>query len=150
MKVYSCSNCSNLIYFENNICLKCSFPLGFDASALSMVTLKAESNNQFFNIKEKKEKYKYCSNAQFGTCNWLIPVNQESSFCRACELNRLIPDLTNPDNLKRWTNIEIAKHRLIYSLLRLQLPIEKKIGEEEKGIAFDFLTEFSPNVKVLT
>jgi hypothetical protein len=47
-------------------------------------------------------------------------------------------------------NIEAAKHRLVYSLLRLHLPVEKKIGDEEKGIAFDFLTEFSPNQKVLT
>jgi hypothetical protein len=150
MKVFSCSNCNNLIYFENSVCLKCKFQLGFDSASLSMVTLKAGSNNQYSNIRDKKQVFKYCKNAEFSTCNWLIPVGQETAYCKACELNRIIPDLTNPDNLKRWMNIEAAKHRLVYSLLRLHLPVEKKIGDEEKGIAFDFLTEFSPNQKVLT
>ena len=150
MKVYSCSNCNNLIYFENSFCLKCKFPLGFDANSLSMVTLKTGTNNRFSDNKDQKRIFKYCHNAQFGTCNWLIPANDESDFCIACGLNRLIPDLSSPDNLTRWTKIEAAKHRLVYSLLRLHLPVEIKTGEEEKGIAFDFLTEFSPDQKILT
>jgi hypothetical protein len=150
MKVYSCSNCQNLIYFENNVCLKCKFPLGFDSSDLSMVTLLSEGNNQFADIKNEDRKFRYCKNAEYSTCNWLIPPDQESIFCRACDLNRMIPDLTKNENLKLWKNIESAKHRLIYSLLRLHLPVLRKKGEEESGIAFDFLAETSPDKKVLT
>ena len=150
MKVYSCNNCGNLIYFENIFCLKCRFPLGFDASSISIITLKKETNGSYADVKDKKLQFKYCKNAEFATCNWLIPVSQDSTFCLACELNRLIPDLSDTDNLKRWAKIEAAKHRLVYSLLRLHLPVEKKVGEEEKGIAFDFLTEDSSNQKILT
>ena len=81
------------------------------------------------------------------TCNWLIPALKQILYCQACELNRIIPDLTNEENLKRWKNIEIAKHRLVYSLLRLRLPVQKKIGDEETGIAFDFLADTSQRKK---
>ena len=49
MKLYTCSNCHSLIYFENNICLNCKYSLGFDAQTLSLITLIAEGNNIFTN-----------------------------------------------------------------------------------------------------
>ncbi len=149
MKVYTCSNCQNLIYFENNICLKCQFALGFNAGPLELITLVSENNNLFSNIKNKNQKFRYCKNAEHSTCNWLIPSEQVGDYCQACDLNRVIPDLSNNENLKLWKNIEVAKHRLVYSLLRLKLPVKKKSGNEETGIAFDFLAETSAE-KVLT
>src|SRR5208282_90920 len=50
-----------------------------------------------------------------------------------------IPDLTQPENLRRWQRVEAAKHRLVYSLLRLGLPIRSKAQAPETGLAFDFL-----------
>ena len=150
MKVYTCGNCQSLIYFENHICLKCRFPLGFEAETLSMVTLVAENNNQYAHIGNRNQKFQYCKNVEYSTCNWLIPVDQHSVFCQACNLNRIIPDLKQDENLKRWKNIEAAKHRLVYSLLRLHLPVTRKIGTEEEGIAFDFLAETKVTEKVLT
>ena len=150
MKLYTCSNCHNLIYFENSICLHCRFSLGFDANTLSLITLVSENDNIFSNAKNKQEKYRYCKNAEYGTCNWIIHSSQSLDFCRGCELNRIIPDLTRDENMKRWKSIEIAKHRLVYSLLRLRLPVSKKKDNEEEGIAFDFLAETSPKEKVIT
>lgn len=149
MRVYTCSNCQNLIYFENNVCLKCQYPLGFDAAGLNLITLVSEKDNLFSDIKNKGQKFRYCRNATYSTCNWLIPPEQESGFCQACDLNRTIPDLSDNKNGKLWKNIEIAKHRLVYSLLRLHLPVQKKNGDEESGIAFDFLEE-TTSEKVLT
>ncbi len=128
MKLYTCSNCHSLIYFENNICLHCGYSLGFDANTLSLITLVPENDDLYSNIQNKEQKYRYCKNAEYATCNWLIPSVQNIEYCQACELNRIIPDLTSEENLKRWKNIEIAKHRLVYSLLRLRLPVQKKIG----------------------
>jgi len=108
MKVYICNNCQNPLYFENSQCLKCSHPVGFDPVSLSMVTLTG--------------KERYCKNAEYGVCNWLVPAAGEPSFCVACELNRVIPSLDSDQNKVRWKNMEVAKHRLIYSLLRLRLP----------------------------
>jgi hypothetical protein len=150
MKLYTCSNCHSLIYFENNICLHCGYSLGFDANTLSLITLVPENNHLFSNIQNKQEIFHYCKNAEYGTCNWLIHPSPETDFCAACELNRVIPALTSDENLKRWKSIEIAKHRLVYSLLRLRLPVSKKIDNEETGIAFDFLADTSPKEKVIT
>src|SRR3979411_2454220 len=102
MKIYSCSNCQSLIYFENNICLHCRYALGFDANTLSLITLVAENDKLLSNIQDKQEKFRYCKNAEFGTCNWLIHSSRSGIFCEACELNRMIPALVNDENLKRW------------------------------------------------
>jgi hypothetical protein len=150
MKLYTCSHCHSLIYFENNICLHCGYSLGFDAISLSLVTLVPEGKNQYANIKDNQQKFRYCENARYGTCNWLMQPNHTSEFCSACDLNRVIPALTSDENMKRWKNIEVAKHRLVYSLLRLRLPVVKKVENEETGIAFDFLAQTSPKEKVIT
>jgi len=83
-------------------------------------------------------------------CNWIIPAAQTGEFCIACDLNRVIPSLDKEENLSRWRRIEIAKHRLVYSLLRFHLPVEAKQGEEETGIAFDFMADTDPKIKVMT
>jgi hypothetical protein len=44
----------------------------------------------------------------------------------------------------------VAKHRLVYSLLRLKLPLQAKKLNDTNGIAFDFLADVSPEVRVLT
>src|SRR5882757_9846851 len=122
MKLYSCQNCGQLLYFENSLCISCQHPVGFDADRLLMVTLEktepgAVPENEgiaaFGDITDKNVFYKYCQNAGFGTCNWLIPATQARPFCHACQLNRIIPPLSDPEMRDRWKRIEMAKHRLV-------------------------------------
>lgn len=151
MKLYTCSNCNNLLYFENSVCLKCNHTLGFDPDQLDLITLAEEKEKGAYrNLRNHKFRYKYCENQHYGACNWLIPYNSTSTFCVACSLNRTIPDL-NDVNLQRWKTIEVAKHRLVYSLLRLNLPVKAKNEETgEDGIAFDFLADTSSESRVMT
>lgn len=81
---------------------------------------------------------RFCQNAQLASCNWLIPDSSPDVFCQACRHNRTIPDLSNDENIKRWRQIEKAKRRLFYTLLRLRLPLTMK-PYDEKGLAWDFL-----------
>ncbi|HTE10781.1 MAG TPA: putative zinc-binding peptidase [Chitinophagaceae bacterium] len=150
MKLYSCDKCQNLLYFENTVCLNCRSAVGFDAGSLSMVTLLPSNEKTFTDINNKNQSWRYCDNAAYAACNWIIPASQTDGFCMACDLNRTIPSLDKEENLDRWRRIEIAKHRLIYSLLRLRLPVESKEGEEETGIAFDFMADTDPVKKVMT
>ena len=171
MKAYICRNCQQPLYFENSICLSCQRPVGFDAAQLSMITLekgkemvtaKKETVIPFADITNPKIIYKFCQNAGFGTCNWLIPLKQSSPFCPACQLNRTIPPLSDPKLLDRWQRIEVAKHRLVYSLFRLGLPVVPKEKtpvppagsgspeEETEGIAFDFMAQLSAEQKIMT
>lgn len=150
MKIYTCANCNNQLYFENSTCLACKHPVGFEAGKFEMVTLDNHPNG-YSPLNNKNELFRFCSNAKLGTCNWLIPVSQSSPFCIACGLNRTIPSLSDNRNQGKWQRIEIAKHRLIYSLLRLHLPVKPKINDNEtEGITFDFIADNSSKERVLT
>ncbi len=150
MKLYTCGNCNNLLYFENNVCLNCGYSLGFDSEKLDLVTLTIEGNGSFYSdVTHHVSNYRLCANAVYGSCNWLIPAHDPSAFCVACQLNRTIPTLT-PQNLERWKRIEVAKHRLVYSLLRLNLPMTPKLFPADNGIAFDFLSDEDPEKRVVT
>jgi hypothetical protein len=150
MKLYACSHCKNPLYFENDTCLTCKHAVGFDAATLSMITLEKVKAGELADIRNRKKLYRWCENAAHGTCNWLVILEQPSNFCLACELNRTIPELSNNENLSRWKRMEVAKHRLVYSLLRLRLPVLPKEGPDEPGITFDFMADISPEKKVMT
>ncbi len=140
MKLFTCSNCQNLLYFENNVCLNCGHTVGFDGAKMAMKTLEAKKDGTgFIDIAEKSNGYHFCENAKHATCNWILPTSNTDAYCEACNLNRTIPDLSTAVNQDRWKKIEIAKHRLIYSLNKLGLPVQRKVGNEEEGIAFDFM-----------
>ncbi len=150
MKIFTCNNCSELLYFENSTCLHCNHTVGFDVVQFDLLALENQ-NNGYSPVDNNNTIVRFCTNAVHGTCNWLIPVDQLSPFCPACALNRTIPDLSTIDNQHKWKRIEIAKHRLVYSLMRLGLPIKAKRNVDDmEGIAFDFMGDVSINEKVMT
>jgi len=67
--------------------------------------------------------HRFCANAAYDACNWLVPIHSPEMYCRACRHNRVIPDLTGPGNILAWQKLEAAKHRLLYTLLKLNLPL---------------------------
>jgi hypothetical protein len=88
--------------------------------------------------------YKRCLNLSTpASCNWLVPVEDPADMCRACRLNRTIPDLTDPalpDNGYLWGLVELAKRRLVSSLILLGLPVASRMSEDTaRGLMFDFL-----------
>ena len=141
MKLFTCQSCSNLVYFENVKCERCGHALGYLPQPNEISALEPQENNQYHALADPQQQYKYCSNAQHGVCNWLVPANDETGFCLACRHNRTIPDLTQPGNDLLWGKIERAKHRLFYTLLRLKLPLNNRAHDPEHGLAFDFLQD---------
>jgi hypothetical protein len=150
MKLFTCNNCNNTLYFENTLCLKCNNPVGFDSLSLSMLTMNRNPNNNTLTDTQNNKSYKYCYNKHEHTCNWIIPTENYANYCVACELNRTIPTLSEAQNRERWHKIELAKHRLIYSLLKLHLPLKRKLNSSVEGLAFDFTTDTSAIKKVIT
>ncbi len=99
--------------------------------------------------------YKRCANLTTpARCNWLVPQHDPLKLCRACRLNRTIPDLTHPaqpDNGYLWGLIEMAKRRLVSSLILLGLPVASRISEDpERGLMFDFLRSPPSGPHILT
>lgn len=142
MKLFKCTNCDQPVYFENTYCVQCNASLGFVAEKLQIVALTVE-NNGLYSVSEKGKKtfYKYCNNHQYEVCNWLVAANSNTSFCKACELNRTIPDLSKAEYFEKWRKIENAKHRLVYQLLRMELPVINKLQDEATGLVFDFMAD---------
>lgn len=79
----------------------------------------------------------------------MIPDNDNNSFCIACRLNEVIPDLASAKNLERWKKLELAKRRCIYTFLKLGLPFDKAGGEGRPSLSFRFL-EAKENAPVKT
>ncbi|MFN0219324.1 MAG: putative zinc-binding metallopeptidase [Hyphomicrobium sp.] len=139
MKSHKCSNCRTTIYFENSSCLKCGHALGFDAEALDMVALSKAPDGLFRRIGRAGDRtMRFCANAQHRVCNWLTPADDLNPFCRACDLNRTIPNLSEYGSLQAWRDLELAKKRLVYSLLRFGLPLDGG-GSGIGPLTFDFV-----------
>ncbi|MBG9377382.1 putative zinc-binding peptidase [Panacibacter sp. DH6] len=146
MKLFKCTNCNQPVYFENTFCNNCNAPLGFVAEKLQPVALTVENNGLLsFTHKRKKMVFRYCNNHQHNVCNWLVPADSLTGFCTACELNRTIPDITQPQLQERWRTIEVAKHRLVYQLLSMKLPVYNKLVNDATGLVFDFKADESTN-----
>ncbi|WP_426059757.1 zinc-binding metallopeptidase family protein [Hymenobacter sp. B1770] len=142
MKLFNCTHCDQVVYFENDSCERCNHALGFDATQQQMMALKPHGK-QWVAVHDQADgtTYKYCANHAQQACNWLLPADANESLCQACALNRTIPKLSEPEHIARWQNLEKAKHRLVFSLQQLGLPIVSKTENEETGLAFDFLAD---------
>jgi hypothetical protein len=101
------------------------------------------------------QRYKRCLNLSTpASCNWLIAAEDSQAFCRACRLNRTIPDLTDPafpDNGYLWGQVETAKRRLVSLLIIMKLPVASRLTEDTgHGLMFDFLRSPINGPHVLT
>jgi hypothetical protein len=138
MKLFACQSCGQVVYFENTKCERCGHRLGYLPPVFRISALEPEGDI-WRTLAKPESVVKFCDNAQHDTCNWLIDAGAPEALCLACRHNHTIPDLTVDANLVRWRRIEMAKHRLFYSLLRLRLPLKTRVEDPEHGLAFDFL-----------
>ncbi len=141
MRLFTCSNCSNVVHFENTGCVTCGARLAFRPSVLEMIALDAEGTPILSPGQSAIGAVASCSNADLGGCNWLVDDGDPSGFCVACRHNVTIPDLTVAENLANWQKIELAKRGLFYSLLRFRLPLQTRSEDPEKGLGFAFLAD---------
>lgn len=142
MRVFSCGNCGQAVYFENVSCENCGMALGFDPHILAMRTLNAkEENGRLFTASSGGGQKTYCANYDNNVCNWLVTANEAGGLCLSCGLNNTIPDLSIIENLERWFEIEKAKRRLIYTLLKLGLPLLPGEGSTVTPLAFNILAD---------
>ncbi|MFP3975309.1 MAG: zinc-binding metallopeptidase family protein [Chloroflexota bacterium] len=154
MKVFRCQNCGQLVYFENTYCERCGYKLGYLSDHFTLSALTPAGDGFWYALANPGQPYRYCANADYRACNWLVPEESPNLLCQCCHLNRIIPNLGQPGNRLLWVKLERAKHRLVYSLLNLGLPVVSKADDPETGLAFDFLamrkSEFREDAAVVT
>ncbi len=143
MKTYTCV-CGQLIFFQNVACVNCNRAIGFLPDPLLLTSLDAAGDGLWRPTASGAQGalYRKCRNyAEAGVCNWMVAQQEEDVFCASCRLNEIIPDLSNEQNRELWGRIESAKRRLIYSLIRLKLPVASKKEDPQQGIGFRLLSD---------
>ena len=155
-RVFNCY-CGRPVFFRNTQCLNCARPLGYEPENAQLVALEAaqDLSGQFCIAGEPGGwLYRRCANFETAArCNWLIPVTdgQNNTLCRCCRLNRIVPDQGIEANQKWWRLVEIAKRRLVSSLIALGLPVASRVSEDPVGgLAFDLLVALPGAVPVMT
>jgi hypothetical protein len=139
MKIFSCDNCDGLVFFESVACSGCGSGLAFFPNLARVGVLEAE--------------HRPCRNyTEHAACNWALDPGDTEEYCRSCRLNQVIPNLAEPGSQSAWIRLEIAKRRLLFSLLGLGLPVLGKAEDPARGLAFAFLRdeEAAGTGKVLT
>ena len=148
MKLFTCQNCGQPLYFESTACASCGLRLAYHPQRNAFLALKLV-DGEWRSADGSAESHRLCANAQHNVCNWLVSGAGEDGMCVACGHNRTIPDLGVPDNLIHWRKIEWAKHRLFYTLLRFRLPLTRR-PQDPNGLAFDFLSSSAAPAAVMT
>jgi hypothetical protein len=80
----------------------------------------------------------------------MVANNDPDPFCLSCRLNELIPNLSLPGNLDRWHKLEMAKRRILYTIMRLGLPIDGGPGENPPALRFKFIGDLAGQPTHLT
>jgi hypothetical protein len=139
MRLFSCDGCGNTVHFDNGTCLVCKRRLGYLPARSRMMAL--EPSGEGFTSCALGEGFAFCANAEFGACNWLLPVERAGGLCPACRHNRTIPALTDDKTIEAFARVISAERHLFYSLLSWRLPVPDKAENAETGLAFDFLAD---------
>lgn len=141
MKIFHCDHCQQLVFFENVSCMKCGHSLAFLPDLREVGSLLPVDDHWRSPLPPPfGSDYRLCENYdRENVCNWAVPIEDPNPLCRSCRLTRVIPDLMQPGGKDAWYRIEVAKRRVIYSLLVLGLPVESKSENAEQGLAFELL-----------
>jgi hypothetical protein len=143
MKTFHCTNCQNLVFFENVSCLKCGHALAYlpDQAVMAALTQDSDGNWHVKGSSELHASYRLCANyKEQNVCNWAVATDDPNVLCRSCRLTTVIPDLT-ASGREAWFRLESAKRRLVETLLSLQLPVAPKDENNPDGVAFEFLKD---------
>ncbi len=134
--------CGQVLFFENTGCLRCARRVAYDPKTRTMGALTADENGI-----PRGEAGPLCLNGvNHNVCNWIVTEPGET-YCLSCRLNETIPNLLDGSRLPWWKQLEHAKRRLLFGLLRLNLPVVGK-REAENGLAFRFIEDRRSNPDV--
>ena len=153
MKIFHCDHCQQLVFFENVACVTCGHLLSYLPDLGVMGSLEPASEDLWRSPFPQLENrmYRLCANyTQQNVCNWAVAADDPQPLCLSCRLTRMIPDLNQPRHKEAWYRLEVAKRRLIYTLLILGLPLENKLSDPEQGLAYEFLADMPGASPVLT
>lgn len=144
MRTFHCDHCNSPLYFENSVCTSCGHELGLLPGYLRVSALKPLDGALFRPLMPAARhlQYRKCKNySQHNVCNWMVREDDEHEYCLACRLNEVIPNLSRDGYYDRWYRLERAKRRLVYSLMKLGLPVHPRPDDKTHGLGFAFMSD---------
>src|SRR5580698_6160227 len=108
MKIFSCSKCGQVVFFENVRCTRCHSPRAYLPDCRTMSALETTERGIVATASQANGAlYRLCKNSDdYGVCNWAVPATDDNPYCRGCRLNDVIPNLSHADALVAWGRIE--------------------------------------------
>jgi hypothetical protein len=141
MYTYKC-NCGGRLFFNNSVCTGCGHEVAWCEACRTVVPLERQNEGYRCGNSKCAQTVAKCSNfVNHGVCNRVLVVEGDDAagLCKACRLNRVIPDLSVDGNRQRWADLETAKRRLLYQLDELGLKYAAEdLPEGAKSLMFSF------------
>lgn len=155
MKPFSCTRCDQTVFFENTHCGACQAHLAFVPELRRMVSFEVDGQTgvwQSIGLAQALRRHPCVNLVQHDVCNWTVPETAgPQALCSSCQLTRVVPNLAEPQNLRRWALIERAKRRLVFTLMDLGLTPEPKTADEDVlGLSFHFVASEPDQPAALT
>ncbi|WP_284427222.1 putative zinc-binding peptidase [Acidovorax sp. SUPP1855] len=157
MQVFNCDQCGHLVFFDSVQCLHCGAKLAFLPDQLTMAALVPAVSG----LRDDSDLWERVADAGRGSaqplyrlchhrtahraCNFALQGDDPQALCVSCRQTRILPDLSEPANLRRWKQIEHAKRQLYYTLAKLGL----EPAPPGESPAFEFLAD-QPGYPVIT
>jgi hypothetical protein len=151
------------VFFRNSTCLACNAALGYDPDRARLLPLEqSDEPGVWVPAIGQRGALRYRRCANLGTasaCNWLMPEADAETgagaqgaeiLCRCCRLTRMLPDLSIDENRLWWGRIALAQRRLISTLIALDLPVQARSADPQRGLAFDLLRQLPGQGEVVT
>ena len=143
MRIFHCDHCGHLLFFENTECVSCRHRVAYLPDLRVIGSLEPDGPDDWRSpLPRAANPYRLCRNDKIeGICNWAVRADDDSPLCESCRITRVIPDLSDPAHRVAWYRLEVAKRRLLFTLVELGLPIANRRDDPSDGLAFDFLAD---------
>lgn len=147
MRVFTCDHCGQVVFFDDDLCLRCQSPLGYVHDKGDVVALTDVGAGRLVDLTGSTRIWERCSTRSLTGCNWLVPVGT-GARCASCSLTRTRPADSDGAGMTELVRAEVAKRRLLFQLSQLGLPVRPREESTGVGLAFDLLS--STATKVVT
>lgn len=137
MQNFTCK-CEQLLFFGNVECVACHSQAAMCPSCRCVSAIEPAGKDQF-RCQNCEQLLRLCENyILHSVCSRAIEAESSQTLCSYCVLNQVIPNLSIDGNLEKWRRIEAAKHRVLYDIERIGIPVSDEDTGGNPSLRFEF------------
>lgn len=147
MRSFQCQ-CGATLFFGSRHCVACGSETAMCPECRHVAALQSSEDGTMVCRNCERTLRHCCNSSEFQVCNNAVLADDRQRLCRYCRTNEVIPDLNVDGNLEKWGRLEAAKHRVLYDVERIGLPLT--IDDSHLGLPLRFEFKSSDNEPVST